>query len=417
MNTREANRLKVVVNVLSHLLVLLTAFGMFFTQANANSDALPRVLALSDVLKMGMTDHPSLKVVDAKIAEEEAGRLTATWPTPVQLYLSPEGDAQQSNDTDQIALGDQNAVMELKTQIFEQRIARLEQERLHQKSQLRLQLMEAFFAVVVADYGYASMDEDMTLAFLRFNRARESMIAYEDVPEVEVRRLESIYLSVLAERNAASARRRSSRLALALAMNQPNGIIDQVVEPSLNGDPRPVPDYETTVDQVLKTAPDLVACRKRIEYLKTRLGVEKQSLNALVANIRDPSDASPDGVTIHYSKKLTETNTKASLAKLRGRLARLEAELVLKEHELRKQLMEHIQGIAYLDGKYRAAKAELIYREFELDKTRLQYEMEMRAGIGSANAEIARAMFELKKIEYQRVMAWERLDALTGQTP
>ena len=414
MNTKEVNRLKVLVNILRHPFLLFIAFWGLLTQVNA--DTLPRVLALSDVLEMGVVDHPRLKVIDAKIAEVEAGRLTATQSAPVQLYLNLEGDAQQSNNADQIVLANQNALMELKTHMFEQRIARLEQERSHQESQLRLQLMEAFFAVVVADYGYASIDEEMTLAFLRFNRARESMIAYEDVPEVEVRRLESIYLSILAERNAASALRRSSRLALALAMNRPNGIIDQVVEPSLSVNPRVLPDYETTVDEVLKTAPVLVTLRQRATYLETKLQLmEKPGASTLAANLRESDHASPGELSIYHSQKLTDENTESNLAKLRGRLACLQSELVLKEHDLRKKLMEYIQDIAYLDGKYRAAEAELIYREFELDKTRLQYEMEMRAGIGSANAEIAKAMLALKKIEYQRVMAWERLDALTGQ--
>ena len=73
----------------------------------------------------------------------------------------------------------------------------------------------------------------MTLAFLEFDDARDLMESYDEVPEVEVRRLEARYLDEFAERTRLGHERRASRLRLALALNRSDAYPDRMVEPDL----------------------------------------------------------------------------------------------------------------------------------------------------------------------------------------
>ena len=95
-------------------------------------------------------------------------------------------------------------------------------------------------------------------------------------------------------------------------------------------------------------------------------------------------------------------------------LALAEAKLAMAELMLRKKMMELMHEIRYLDAQKTAAQADLLSRELALDKVRLQYEMEIRAQIGAANAAVAKAMERLKRLDYERAYAFEAFDALTG---
>ena len=70
-----------------------------------------------------------------------------------------------------------------------------------------------------------------------------------------------------------------------------------------------------------------------------------------------------------------------------------------------------------MDASIVAANANLLHRELELDKVRLQYEMEIRARIGSANMEVARGVYELYKLRFEKIRLWEQIEYLAGREP
>ena len=94
-----------------------------------------------------------------------------------------------------------------------------------------------------------------------------------------------------------------------------------------------------------------------------------------------------------------------------------EARQAALEHALRQEVLSWVQQLAHLDTEIRAAEAELLYTELDLDRVRLLYEMEVRARIGSANAEVAAALHRLARARYQRALVWDRLDILMNNEP
>ena len=100
-----------------------------------------------------------------------------------------------------------------------------------------------------------------------------------------------------------------------------------------------------------------------------------------------------------------------------ARILQQEAKIASLNHQIRTNVLKLVQQLSLLEREMAAAKSELLYRELNLDRVRLQYEMEIRARIGSANADVARALHRLAGVQYQRALVWEQIDALTGATP
>jgi outer membrane protein TolC len=285
----------------------------------------------------------------------------------------------------------------------------------------RIEVMQAFFNVLVADYAYAAVDEEMTLAFLTFDDARDRMERYNEVAEVEVGRLEAAYSDALATRLKASHAQRASRLKLALALGRPDSYPDLLVEPALTKYERALPDYDDTVKAVLDTHPALTEIRLELNALNQRVEAEELSARpTLGARFRATEYQKLRSLSRDQFRAVlyldiplgTPRSTIGNRAKLLALTQERQAELATREYSIRRQVLEYVQQLEQLEAEITAAQAELLYRELELDKVRLQYEMEVRARIGGANKDVARALHRLAKARFDRAMVWEKLDAM-----
>ena len=103
----------------------------------------------------------------------------------------------------------------------------------------------------------------------------------------------------------------------------------------------------------------------------------------------------------------------ADRARVAAQQIQIANQVLLAESTIRQEVLALVQQIEHLSLEITAAENELLYRELELDKIRLQYEMEVRARIGGANKDVARAVLRLIKAKYGRALAWEKLYAIT----
>jgi len=106
----------------------------------------------------------------------------------------------------------------------------------------------------------------MTMAFLRFKRARERRERFRTYSMVEVQARESDYQAQRVRRLQSDLARRRTRHHLAVAMGWPNSRSRDLVRPSLaDYNDRPVPDYQVLLSEALHTNPMLKAARARVE--------------------------------------------------------------------------------------------------------------------------------------------------------
>ena len=81
--------------------------------------------------------------------------------------------------------------------------------------------MDQFFSVLLADLNFYAQDEKMTMAFLRFKRARERRERFAAYSMVEVQARESNYQAQRVRRLQSDLARQRTRHYLAVAMGRP----------------------------------------------------------------------------------------------------------------------------------------------------------------------------------------------------
>ncbi len=100
---------------------------------------------------------------------------------------------------------------------------------LPREAALRHHARARFFDVVLADLEEGALNEQIAVAFVRFERARDGASAHG----AALLGLESRYRDLLEQRDAARARQRAARSLLALAMRNPGELVRDLVEPTV----------------------------------------------------------------------------------------------------------------------------------------------------------------------------------------
>ena len=399
----------------------------------------PQVVTIQDVLNMATDDVPAILGSKANLAAREAQLLAldADFGTSVVFDLDlRSADKVVPSRTD--FEGDSRAsilvskpltdfgVRELLSRSLQTGLDSAQLELRYSKSLQRIEIMEAYFNVIVADYAYGALDEQMTVNFLEFDDAREDMERFGEVSEIEVTRLEAAYRSAFAQRARGAQKQRATRLKLALAVNRPGHWPDQLIEPDLSAYDRPLPQYQELLGQILERSPLIQAARLAADSQQVRLDATSRStrptLNAsLLANdyeqeisrVRDRYRASLNLRFPIYAR----LSRQSQIATESAELLRRESELRELEFDLREKVLELVNRLEVLETEIAAAETELLYRELDLDKTRLLYEMEVRARLGNANAKVAESIYELARLRYEKALIWEHIDALAAHQP
>lgn len=424
------------------LLAVCSGFCMQISPLNAqdeSADPFPRILTLGQALEIRDMSHPRLLRAQASVALADA-RIESLKAENI-LDISLRGDLRSTDkqgspgwdyvDDSRITLVVDKPLTDFGTtrmrrSALESGVSAAQAGRARAEAQNRLEVVRAFLDVIVADYAYIAADETMTVAYLTFNRQREAMERFGEVSEVDVAALESVYLDRYADRGKVANEQRASRLRLALALNRPDAYPDQMVEPDISAYDRPVPDYDELLAGTMQGSPVLEAARNEVQAASRRLQAASRELYPeLGMRFEATGYAEQYGSfrdTLRGSLYLnlplrSRAKRHGEVEKLAAEVTRREAVLAEHEQQIRLRLLELVQRLSNLELEISAARAELAYRELDLDKTRMEYEMEIRARIGSANEQVARALHRNIKLLYDRVMVWEQIDAMVGAVP
>jgi hypothetical protein len=220
----------------------------------------------------------------------------------------------------------------------------------------RLEILERFLDVLIADQGFSSANEAMAIAYIQFDRGniRRDLGQFSELKAAE---LAASYQSVRQRRAAAEAGQRLTRGLLAQALNRPETLPRELVVPKLQAQPA--------------VLPDLTAVVSAAEAGNTAL-------------VRLKSEADTAG-------------------------ARL---LDLELRQLALELLLRLQALAVSrDG----AEAESAWRDLRLEESRVLYEQEAAADLGFSMSQQTRAHLDQQRVAYCQALAWAELQALQGR--
>lgn len=417
---------------------LSTIFALVIASAaHAEQQPLPERLTIEHALSLvEASQHPELERARARIDQAEAEQLAADAQTGLDArivgrlrYVEPnENSPDQSHDDNAVSLFVSKPLYdfgrsEAQTSAADAQKRASELAYIDAFNARRIEVMQRFFDVIIADHEFLRDNEDMAHRFVRVDKARDRM-ELGQLAEVEVLRLETIYQERRLNRYRSEARQRSTRANLAIALNKPNDLPGEVVYPELPSLKRDIPDELALQKLALEKNPAVIASRASVQSAQARVDAARASDNAILSAEAEASSfsreiGSRDDARIGLRLEIplfTGGKNEAAVAKARAELRQARANAVAVEAKVLEAVLAAALDIRTLRAQLQQAEAQRDWSEQNLDLRRSQYELEQQATLGDAMVEIAKSELFTARTQFQLALTWARLDALLGKT-
>ena len=290
------------------------------------------------------------------------------------------------------------------------------------RAQRRLSLMARYFDVLLADMRDAADTEFLAVAYVAWDNAKDRQ-ALGQMAGWELSELENRYLDARTLRNDGRRKLREKRMLLAAAMNRAGMVQEDLVDPRLPGNDRPLPEFETLLAGVLERNPGLLAQRQLLAAATSRLDVARADyrpsleFEAEAATWDRPSTTRDDlraGFNLVWPI-WQGGRADARIGREQARFHELQAQHDKLVADLRQAVLEAREEIQHLrESERRRVEVNAAYRDIALEKARAEYELELKANLGNSMAETQVARLRQRAIEYRLALAWARLEALLG---
>jgi outer membrane protein TolC len=389
-------------------------------------------LTLDEALASVTAPHPDRRVAESELALARANREEADSRQDFSLFLDgslrtgrrPDGDWKPDNIGRIVArkplfdFGRSSQAIAA----ADQEIAARQEALYNVESLRRIDIMARYFDVLMADRQYAADNEFLAVAYVAWDNAKDRFKVGQ-ISQPSLVKLEADYQDIRERRNASQQRMRSARQRLAQAIYRPGALPDELVEPELKGNARPVPEYETLLHWVMAKNPRILALQAQLSASDARLAAIRAERNPMLDAEVIGAGYSRESVTRdEASAGLVFTiplyqggRVDARIARELAQKERTAAELEKLKFDLSDTLLATLQEIEWLRGSSRAAADKQIeYRDWALERARAEYELELKTNLGTSMAETQMAQIRRKQVEYRLALALARLQALSG---
>jgi len=289
------------------------------------------------------------------------------------------------------------------------------------RDERRITIMQAFFDVLLADKEYARDNEAMAVSYIALDRLRNRQ-ELGQASDIAVLEQEANYQQTRYQTALSENRQRSTRSVLANLLNRPGMLPTTLERPKLDNEKRKLPEFEQLLETALQNNPGIKsleaaveAARQRVEAIRAdklpRLDGELEASN--YSRELGSSDRWRAGVTLQVPI-YSGGRVKAAVATQVAQQSKAQAALDQSRYDLRQELLQQWLAIQRLKLQREKAYSEQDYRELYLDRSRADYELEFKADLGDAMVRLSEAQLSVAQTDYQLALAWERLEALTG---
>ena len=305
----------------------------------------------------------------------------------------------------------------------ERELAAREGQLLDARSQRRLTLMRLFFDILLADLNYAAESELAAVAYVNWDNGRERR-ALGELSEVQLVELEGRFQEARKQRNAWLRQARELRTRLAAAMNTPESLPAELVEPRLALERHRLPEAAQLQAWLESGNPRLRAQRDLLAAAEARLAAHRADRNPSLDIELETAAYSRDSYTrddLRAGLQLVwplwqGERADAEIAREQARLARLRADTDQLALDLRQALIQTREEIQFLsDSERPAARVNQARRDWALDRAQAEYELELKTNLGNTMADTQFARLRAKSVEFRLALAWERMAALLGR--
>ncbi|MET0103533.1 MAG: TolC family protein [Sedimenticola sp.] len=413
---------------------LFLALALLNTMLHAGEESLPEPLTLAYALSLADEAHPELEQYRARLEgarahdDELAAADDLKFGLEAQLRVvepSYKATNNSSNDS-RLKLKLQKRLYDFGRSDAARQAAGFAIQGNHwdyidARQQRRLEIMDNYFKVLLADLQYLRDNEVMTMAFLRWNKLQDTKETGK-VSDIDLLEKESIFRRELKKRSLTENMQRVSRARLAISLNRPEQLPSELEPPALDVLKREAGELEELTRQALDNNPRLKALRARVKAAEqdvayARAGGGPTIRGEVEAAAYNKVTGSRDPLAAALILELPLSNggaVDAGVARKRAQLRERRAALLQAERDVRQAVLEIWMELKSL--KLQVSEMEILgdYRELYLDRSRALYELEVKSDLGDAESRIVDAQLQKMKTEFDTALAWARLDALRG---
>ncbi|MES9966981.1 MAG: TolC family protein [Sedimenticola sp.] len=414
---------------------LFLALALLNTMLHAGEESLPEPLTLAYALSLADEAHPELEQYRARLEgarahdDELAAADDLKFGLEAQLRVvepSYKATNNSSNDS-RLKLKLQKRLYDFGRSDAARQAAGFTIQGNHwdyidARQQRRLEIMDNYFKVLLADLQYLRDNEVMTMAFLRWNKLQDTKETGK-VSDIDLLEKESIFRRELKKRSLTENMQRVSRARLAISLNRPEQLPSELEPPALDVLKREAGELEELTRQALDNNPRLKALRARVKAAEqdvayARAGGGPTIRGEVEAAAYNKVTGSRDPLAAALILELPLSNggaVDAGVARKRAQLRERRAALLQAERDVRQAVLELWMELKSL--KLQVSEMEILgdYRELYLDRSRALYELEVKSDLGDAESRIVDAQLQKMKTEFDSALAWARLDALMGR--
>jgi len=288
------------------------------------------------------------------------------------------------------------------------------------KEQYLLKVVESYFNVLKADNEYLTHNENMSIAFIRFNRAQEHQ-ELGITSDLDILKAQSNYELVRQQRYLSESNQRFTRQVLSELLGSSN-LPDQLEIPVFNDQKIIIDDVDLLIDLAFKNSKEMRWQQARLMQSQQAIKVASNTFSPVieaelevtdyqrVSAFRDDWRASINfniplyaGDKQNSGVKLAQANHLQTLANIK----QVESNTRLKVLELWQTIKEKILE---LEG----AKIKQEYRDLYLEQSRANYELEYKSDLGDSMVQFSKSRAERYQIEFDLESAWRQLTQLVG---
>jgi outer membrane protein TolC len=396
---------------------------------------LPDPLTLEDALRLASDAHPSLALSRAALDEAQADAEYAAAQDDVDIGARLEArlidppsvaDDQSHNDSQASLYATKRLYDFGHTEALEAAAKTdVEGSRLWltaDQTRYRIQIMKAFFDVLLADLEYARDNEAMAVAYVQADRMRDR---YElgQVPESELLGEQDTYQVLRMKRVRAQARLRATRARLAQLLDMPDELPGELVQPELHDNDRPLPELQPLVESALAKNPRVLALKSELEAARLRVEAERTGSRPVLSGMvsasayhREQSSYNPLAAQLRLDIPIYEgERVKSDVARAQAQMRALGARLQQFEYDLRAQILDVWLEIQTLRAQREQVKIFTAARDRRFERAQAEYELELKTDFGDALVGQSESSLLAARTEFQLAIDWARLSALTGE--
>jgi outer membrane protein TolC len=395
---------------------------------------LPNPLSLEDVMAVPVHTLPQLEWQQAKLNQVQAK--LAQQQAQEHLKLDLVGRlgwreyADRGEDHHLAALHAQQVVYDFnRNQLLEAALSAdgNAQQVLYQhlEQQTKLQLMQAFFNVLLADFQYRVDNEAMAVAYVEFDKAKDRY-ELKRLSDVEYLQKEHEYEKTLLQRARSEQNLLQTRVTLANRMGQPDARPDKLQFPDLSVYAQR--DTETLAlaalqEEVLASNPQLMALKQKLEAAQYTVQSQqagtkpKISLDAWGGKLSSYPEIREGRwqIGLNLEMPLYDGGANASqVALAKADLQAVQAQIRQLEQSLRDEVSALYFQLKLLQAEEKQVTLFGDYADLYLDYSRALYENESATDLGDSMVRLSQANYDQVAWALKRALLWAQLDYLKG---